>query len=736
MEKSSRTLKIARTVSVSAKAPDGHDSSYEQLTDISAESYENIISSIMNEKGTDRYKILKIIGKGGMKTVFKTKERITCRNVAMAVLTEADKKRKDVARFIHEAKITANLEHPNIVPVHEIGINSFGEPYFTMKLAGGEDLCSIVDKLADGKPEYKSKFTLCVKLDIFRKICDAVAFAHAKGVLHLDLKPENIQVGDFGEVLVIDWGLAKIKADQHQDSSDGTEFSKMDMKNLTDKTLDGLAKGTPGYMAPEQAAGKNMQKDERTDIYALGGILYSLFTFRKPIEGEDLNDVLVRTIRGELVAPRKLMPALNIPKAIEAVVMKAMERCPEDRYQTVSELRQDLDSFAGGFATKAEKAGFLTHLLLMVKRNWAIASIIILCLLSALAIAGMWGFHELKLYANWGAATDITPRGESQFKEDWIVKSGVWKLKRNSIYSENHDTDEPDFVIYYKKPFYGNIALEFDASVENEDALQAGGDLSAMLLSDIKTDERYDMQVGSNKNALNSIQRGRDILISEPFSLKAGRKYKIRVEKEDDWLRLYIDDKLRISCQDIFNLKGGCVGFYTYGVGKHFSNIRIYQKGSPELVSPLNEGDAFYNRSRGFTGEMRNNYLKDALDSYAKVYESHRGKELGKKSLFKRAYVNAELGRYDDAATDLKSAKSDIPALQELIFEGDLWFRAQKYRLALDAYQKASNEFPDKRDAVSSVIKHKIKNSDKMGISNELLKEYVKLSGVSPKEGK
>ena len=271
------------------------------------------------------------------------------------------------------------------------------------------------------------------------------------------------------------------------------------------------------------------------------------------------------------------------------------------------------------------------------------------------------------------------------------------------------------------------MALEFEVYLDNENGEEEGGELGVILLADASDNERYYISIGTKSNPYNKIMRGDSMLGSEPFILEKGRIYRVRAEKDDEWINLYIDGHLRLATQDIFNLKGGFIGFYTYGAGRMFRYIKVCSKEAPELVSPLVEGDAFYNKSRSRSGTMRTNYLEDALELYGNVYESHFGKELGRKALMKIAFINAELGRYDDAAKALKAFKTENPSFQELVFEADLWFSAGKYRLALDSYIQACGKFPGNKETVKASLREKLKSYEKMGISPNLLKEYMQL---------
>jgi serine/threonine protein kinase len=332
----------------------------------------------LTRKPADKYKFEHSLGFGGMKAVLQTRDRDTGRSVAMAVIPDfKDRPQADINRFIQEARITALLEHPNIVPIHDIGVDDNGSPYFTMKNLRGRTMALLLKKLKHGERALLQRYDLTVLLRIFLKVCNATALAHSKGVIHLDLKPENIHIGDYGEVLVMDWGLAKYignpeddgDPNPHADIASAADFKKRLGTDGLNLTLNGVTKGTPGYMAPEQAAGKNNEKDERTDVYSLGAILYSILTFDTPLPNRDVKEMLVDTIHGNIESPRRIKAQRYIPPAVEAIVLKAMRVNPEERYQTVQELRSDIIAYMSGYATTAEHAGAMKHTFLFVERN-------------------------------------------------------------------------------------------------------------------------------------------------------------------------------------------------------------------------------------------------------------------------------------------------------------------------------------------------------------------------------
>ena len=302
----------------------------------------------------ERYGQAEPIAVGGMKRILKVLDRHGNRHVAMARLHE-DASELLFDPFIREARLTALLEHPNVISVHDVGVDKEGQPYFTMDLKVGDGLDVVLQKaLADGG------YPLSDRLDIFLKVCDAITYAHSRDVIHLDLKPANIQVGHYGEVLVCDWGLGKLIGGT--DEIDDDELLNPDL--LSGMTVYGQVKGTPGYMAPEQIRGED--RDKRTDIYALGALLYAVLTCRPPIDG-DTDAMLQAAVTGDIVPPT--VRGSGVPESLSAVVMKAMALEPADRYASVSDLITDVRAFLGGFSPVAHESGLSTEFLLFYRRN-------------------------------------------------------------------------------------------------------------------------------------------------------------------------------------------------------------------------------------------------------------------------------------------------------------------------------------------------------------------------------
>jgi serine/threonine protein kinase len=324
-----------------------------------------------------RYAIGTELARGGMGAILDARQNATQRTVAMKVMLGSGDE-ADVLRFIEEAQVTAQLDHPNIVPIYELGVDEQDQLFYTMKLVRGITLKKVLELLAEGVEATAKKYPLPALLTIFQKVCDAVAFAHAKSVIHRDLKPENIMLGDFGSVLVMDWGLAKvIRRRAIASSANAATLHSMVASARAGEgefgsTMTGTIMGTPQYMAPEQARGEVETLDPRADIYALGAILFEILHLRPTVTGEDIMDVVGKVERGEIAWDAKRNA--RVPDGLLAVCRQALAFDKTQRYPRVEDLQRDLTAYQTGFATSAEKAGAWKQITLLIKRHKAVAA--------------------------------------------------------------------------------------------------------------------------------------------------------------------------------------------------------------------------------------------------------------------------------------------------------------------------------------------------------------------------
>ena len=301
-----------------------------------------------------KYRIVKELARGGMGTVYLAEDPELNRQIAIKVLNTNEVTAEMARRMVREAQIIAKLEHPGIVPVHDVGVLADGRVFYAMKLVRGSRLDEYVARISSIKDRLRK----------FQAACDAVAFGHAHGVIHRDLKPQNIMIGSFGEVLVLDWGVAKIvhqpttsseadtlilpggkqSADSQNEPDGKAGGTSGHFVRIDDDTIHGTIIGTPLYMSPEQTMGEIEELDARADVYSLGAILYFLLTDQPPKSAKVSN--AVGTTVQSIPRPRALNS--KISKAAEAVCLKAMADLRTERYSSAADLSADVGRLLDG----------------------------------------------------------------------------------------------------------------------------------------------------------------------------------------------------------------------------------------------------------------------------------------------------------------------------------------------------------------------------------------------------
>jgi hypothetical protein len=371
------------------------------------------------------YELLGLLGEGGMGVVYRARERAFDRDVAVKVLKA--KYRPDspgARRFVEESRVTAQLQHPAIPPVHHIGVLPDGRPFLAMKLIKGDTLAELLE--VEGA--VRSRF-----VPAFAQVCQAVAYAHSRKVIHRDLKPANVMVGAFGEVLVMDWGLAKVLGapDQPQvteaDAGEATEIRTG--REPDSATQAGAVLGTPAYMAPEQAGGEVERIDERADVFGLGAVLCAILSGKPPYDGPSTESVRLKAIRGETADAFARLDACGADAELIALCKRCLSRERDDRPRDASEVARAVSAHLAAVEERAKQAEIERARAEERRKKrrvqWALAGAVLLLLAAGAVGAGfarLWSAAEVakgeeeaqRAIAEAGRAEEGRLRGEAE----------------------------------------------------------------------------------------------------------------------------------------------------------------------------------------------------------------------------------------------------------------------------------------------------------------------------------
>lgn len=383
-----------------------------------------------------RYQDGDLLGEGGAKLVYLTVDRVTGRTL-VRVYPKSEELEED---FLREAMLHAHLEHPNIVPFYDIGLED-GRPFFCMKRIQGETLEKYVMSKAGFLDQPSTRNAL---LDAFLKVCDAVSYAHDHEVLHLDLKPANIQLSPYGEVLVGDWGLARISEAVSVESDDeGEDSSEFSVAQCTGQfTRHGYLSGTPGFMAPEQCR-KGVAKTVQADVYGLGAVLVFILTGKPPISGGE-QQVVAATLAGQWsFSPEE------IPLGLRAVVRKALAVDCDARYSNVEALQDDINAFRAGYLTSAEEYSSRRLLQSLYRRNKTTVHLLSVFLLILLTVTVLF-VRQLKVSENEALVAErraVTERQKTEQAFGLLQKTQQEKQDQEQTFARDYLRES---IAYYK----------------------------------------------------------------------------------------------------------------------------------------------------------------------------------------------------------------------------------------------------------------------------------------------
>ena len=462
------------------------------------------------ERDGTKYETIGKLGQGGVGEVLKVIDRDLKREVAMKRLLPHSAQQEDaLIRFIEEAQATGQLEHPNIVPVHDLGVDADGRLYFTLKYVQGQSLKQVLrgrkenSALEDGVT-YRERFSAVRMIEILIAMCQAMAYAHSKGVIHRDLKPDNVMLGKFGEVLVMDWGLAKAIGqirDKREHATDTVRVKTSRSEDDSSQTIEGSIAGTPAYMAPEQAAGKISELDQRTDVYALGAILYEMLSGEAPYRGGTPLELVKQVVASPPAPVKGTTPGFTpMPRELKAICEKAMARRPEDRYRTASELRDDLQAYLENETVTAAPDTAVQRAAKWIKRNRRQVKTSVVSAAAVVAVfLGVWyTWKALQIRSLDREAHALLEKGRAEHEQGLAY----WVGDDSDVYSGQ-----------LKESVFGQVNRDFRATIESAMAplrqaldLSPNNRYSRLLMAEAKM-ELWRLAIDENNPELAKIMR-------------------------------------------------------------------------------------------------------------------------------------------------------------------------------------------------------------------------------------
>ena len=587
---------------------------------------------ILCVQGGDKYKLGPVVAEGGMGIVREALDLSCRRIVAIKALPQnREIPKEDVARFIEEAQITSRLEHPNIPPIHELGFDVDKNAFYTMKYVRGVTLTEILLGIRKAKGTYAEQFPLSRLLNIFQKVCDAVAYSHSKGIAHCDLKPDNIMVCDFGEVMVMDWGLAcrigsplpveKIRKAQEEEEKEEKETSEPAPGKVDSsaRTTTGRILGTPGFIAPERIRG-GILVDARSDIYSLGSTLYSILTLRPPISGDNISDLIRRILLGVIRRPADWnhrtdpsspppflphCPDGRIPEALSDATMKCLELYPDDRFATVQDLQEEVEAYQNGRI--------------------------------------------------WHVMIDEDFKGADPLAR-WTVIGGECEVRDGELHMARGGPQ----ILAFKGELPIDVRIEFEARQDHVYLNCIGCFLSAVSNATPKELPLtgYKFEIGGFDNSVDIVQRaGHPLVRRQASSLERGKTYRIRFERIGNRLRAIVDNYELFNVLDPDPLSGSdrtVVGLVGWLAKTIISRVKISTLGTPWKSDML---DIAIRQSLKGNYDVAMTLVKEVMESYPDPERLARARA-AEQHILRRQQMTRDL---DEWQKKLRLAWPDVP---------------------------------------------------------------------------
>ncbi len=510
------------------------------------------------------YLILQNLGRGGMGEVFLAKDPSCERRVAIKRIRPELKMNQTIrSRFLREAHVASTLSHPSIVPILSIQTNP-PDIYYTMPYVEGETLRQILKK-------DREALSIPTLAQIFLQVCHAVAYTHSKGILHRDLKPENIIVGKYGEVMILDWGIADFI-----DQIDKEEPLPEKKSASSDLTKPGKITGTLAYMAPERLQGKS--SSIQTDLYALGVILYQMLTLQLPFQRKNLSIFRKNVHREELIDPMEMAPYREIPHQLSKACQKCLAPSEKMRYKNLNELISEIKDYIEG------------------KPEWVLAA-------------------------------ELRPKR----KEDWLFQENILLAKNIAITKSFDVTDWVELMVS-KATFANNLRIETDVRLNEKG--HGIGFLLSVPEAPQNLEEGYCLWIESDLCKLfrNNVQ----LLEAKISELKSWAH--IRIEKIDDHLKFFVNDKLMLKFASHLPLAHNHIGLLHKDGNFELKNLRIYDASHNVMVGCLAVPNAF----------LSHKMYEIALQEYRRIGRSFPGRMEGREALFRAGLTLIEKAKAEE----------------------------------------------------------------------------------------
>ncbi|MFH0919705.1 MAG: protein kinase [Fibrobacterota bacterium] len=640
-----------------------------------------------------QYVIIEELDRGGMALVYRARQLGLDREVALKVLPPSISiQGKFIERFQKEAKSIAQLDHPNIVRIIEVGGDG-GIYFIAMEFIEGFNLYKYM---------LKHEPTVYSVVQIIKQLAAALEYAHGRNIIHRDLKLNNVIIKDNATPILIDFGLAKAR-----EADSGL-------------TVSGEILGSPSYMSPEQALGTHV--DERTDIYSIGVMLYELLSGHNPFyDKRGYQQTIWNVLHAEVRSLRRVHDW--IPRDVDTIVAKALERTPEKRYQTMQAFRMDLERFQAGEPIMARLPGFMERIGRRINksRNFLISAAVIGLLLGMFAV---YYTYQLRLEkADW-KQIEVTSEFYTNLDSEWRGERGDKGEELKFITMDSPWIGSPEKIqvsadeytwVRWKHNMTNDIRLDFTVALNREPSREFG-----CFIHGLNPDNGYTFRFQSDGIYLTKGSRTNIIDVVAPLTLKKGSRWRLRVEKNDVVVRLYVDNDLLLSYNDytpVSGVENNCIGFYVDNGGVLISNVDVYQLSVPFKTKPIQTAERFFERG----------YYTDAIDEYRIIVNLYPDDPMATRAMFKIGLSYMRLGEYLRAISEFENI---LRTRDDALFPRALAQIAECYRLLSQPYraEKTLISIRDKFPKASVLV------NVLYGYNNQLIAELAKNDSVSLKK--